>query len=77
MVAPSWLVPRPYHTDGEGAATFIPSGQQLLGHPPEEILAYFLQVEEKRMGLRANPERARNAVAVLREWREWIWEHAA
>jgi hypothetical protein len=33
MVAPSWLLPRPYHTEGEGAATFIPSGQQLPGHP--------------------------------------------
>jgi hypothetical protein len=44
---------------------------------PEEIVAYLVQVEEKSMGLRANPERARNAVEVLREWREWIWEHAA
>jgi len=33
------LQPRPYHTDGEGAATFIPLHQHLLGHPlvPKKI----------------------------------------
>ncbi len=28
------LQPRPYHTDGEGAAALTSSLQQLLGHPP-------------------------------------------
>jgi hypothetical protein len=44
---------------------------------PGEIVAYLLQVEEKSMGLSANPERARKVVDVLREWREWIWDHGA
>jgi hypothetical protein len=41
------------------------------------LVEYLTQIEERSMGLPANPERAQATVARLLEWREWIWEHAA
>ncbi len=43
----------------------------------EEIATYLVTVERSSMGLPGNLDRARAAVHVLLEWREWIWEHAA
>jgi hypothetical protein len=44
---------------------------------PDEIIEYQTTIEKESMGLPPNPERARAAVDVLVEWREWIWERAA
>lgn len=44
---------------------------------PDALVAYLLDLQEKSMGLRPDRERARSTVQVLREWREWIWEHVA
>ncbi|KAA3642979.1 MAG: hypothetical protein DWQ07_20870 [Chloroflexi bacterium] len=41
----------------------------------DQIVEYLTMVEEKRMGLAANKERARAAVDRLLQWREWIWEY--
>jgi hypothetical protein len=45
--------------------------------PSEQIVAFLLAIEKDSMGLPPNPDRARVAVDVLQDWREWIWEHAA
>ena len=44
------------------------------GAEPEEIVAHLVEIEEHRVGLKANPARARAAVDLLVEWRTWIWE---
>jgi hypothetical protein len=44
---------------------------------PDEIVAYLLEIEQKSMGLRPNPDAARAAVDALIEWRNWIWAYVS
>ncbi|MGE3166369.1 MAG: hypothetical protein AB7O52_15800 [Planctomycetota bacterium] len=54
--------------------SYLPQVFKLLrdGEGENQIVDYLVSVETDSMGLSPNRDRAKNAAAVLLEWRDWI-----